>query len=107
MTSAWEVAASTPDPELPNLTVADLGILRSVEQTANALVVTITQTWSGCPAMHEIGADLRAAPGGAQPARLCRRNARINPRPALLPINLLNAAGRRRCRSAVNTRNLS
>jgi ring-1,2-phenylacetyl-CoA epoxidase subunit PaaD len=58
--TAWEVAAATPDPELPNLTVADLGILRSVEQTAETLVVTITPTWSGCPAMHEIGADLRA-----------------------------------------------
>ena len=58
--AAWEVAAATPDPELPQLTVADLGILRSVEEADGSLVVTITPTWSGCPAMREIGADLRS-----------------------------------------------
>jgi ring-1,2-phenylacetyl-CoA epoxidase subunit PaaD len=57
---AWEVAAATPDPELPLLTVADLGILRSVEEVDGTIVVTITPTWSGCPAMREIAADLQA-----------------------------------------------
>jgi ring-1,2-phenylacetyl-CoA epoxidase subunit PaaD len=56
---AYAVAAATPDPELPMLTVADLGILRAVDATAEGVVVTITPTYSGCPAMAEIAADVR------------------------------------------------
>jgi ring-1,2-phenylacetyl-CoA epoxidase subunit PaaD len=57
--TAWDVAAQTPDPELPMVTVADLGILRAVEHDGDRVVVTITPTYSGCPAMREIGADVR------------------------------------------------
>ena len=57
--TAYDVAAATPDPELPVVTVADLGILRAVEVTAGGVVVTITPTYSGCPAMREIAADVR------------------------------------------------
>jgi ring-1,2-phenylacetyl-CoA epoxidase subunit PaaD len=57
--TAYDIAAATPDPELPMLTVADLGILRSVEDTPDGVVVTITPTYSGCPAMREISADVR------------------------------------------------
>lgn len=57
--SAYDVAAGTRDPELPMLTVADLGILRSVDDTPDGVVVTITPTYSGCPAMREISADVR------------------------------------------------
>ncbi len=57
--SAYAVAAGTPDPELPMLTVADLGILRGVDETPDGVRVTITPTYSGCPAMREIGADVR------------------------------------------------
>jgi ring-1,2-phenylacetyl-CoA epoxidase subunit PaaD len=57
--SAWDVAAATPDPELPMLTLADLGILRAVEETAGGVVATITPTYSGCPALREISADLQ------------------------------------------------
>jgi len=57
--AAYAVAAQTPDPELPMLTIADLGILRDVETTAEGVVVTVTPTYSGCPAMREIGADVR------------------------------------------------
>jgi ring-1,2-phenylacetyl-CoA epoxidase subunit PaaD len=56
--TAYEIAAGTPDPELPLLTVADLGILRSVTITADGTEVTITPTYSGCPAMREISADI-------------------------------------------------
>jgi len=55
---AHHVAAGTPDPELPQVTLGDLGILRAVEQTAAGVAVTITPTYSGCPAMREITADL-------------------------------------------------
>jgi len=57
--TAYDIAAATPDPELPMLTVADLGILRSVEDTGDGVVVAITPTYSGCPAMREISADVR------------------------------------------------
>ncbi len=53
------VAAATPDPEIPTLTIEDLGILRSVDVTPGGIVVTITPTYSGCPAMREIAADVQ------------------------------------------------
>jgi ring-1,2-phenylacetyl-CoA epoxidase subunit PaaD len=56
---AWEVASQVPDPELPMVTLADLGILRDVRQDGDAVTVTITPTYSGCPAMREISHDLR------------------------------------------------
>jgi ring-1,2-phenylacetyl-CoA epoxidase subunit PaaD len=56
--TAWDVAAATPDPELPMLTIGDLGILRAVNEDETSLVVTITPTYSGCPAMREISADV-------------------------------------------------
>jgi ring-1,2-phenylacetyl-CoA epoxidase subunit PaaD len=56
--TAWDVAAATPDPELPMLTIGDLGILRAVDEGEDGVVVTITPTYSGCPAMREISADL-------------------------------------------------
>lgn len=54
----WDVAAAVPDPELPQLTLADLGILRDVHRRGNAVTVTVTPTYSGCPAMREISLDL-------------------------------------------------
>jgi ring-1,2-phenylacetyl-CoA epoxidase subunit PaaD len=57
--SAWAVAAATPDPELPMLTLEDLGILRAVDESHGQVVATVTPTYSGCPAMREIGADLQ------------------------------------------------
>jgi ring-1,2-phenylacetyl-CoA epoxidase subunit PaaD len=59
MVTAWEIAGSVPDPELPMLTIADLGILRDVAARGSAVTVTITPTYSGCPAMREIGLHLR------------------------------------------------
>ena len=48
---AWEAAAAVPDPEVPCVTVADLGILRSVEIDADGVAVAkVTPTYSGCPA---------------------------------------------------------
>jgi ring-1,2-phenylacetyl-CoA epoxidase subunit PaaD len=56
---AREVAASVLDPELPVLTLADLGVLRAVTPDADGgVVVTITPTYSGCPAMETMCADL-------------------------------------------------
>jgi ring-1,2-phenylacetyl-CoA epoxidase subunit PaaD len=55
----WEIAASVPDPELPFLTLADLGILREIHSDAERVVVSITPTYSGCPAMREIMQDVQ------------------------------------------------
>jgi ring-1,2-phenylacetyl-CoA epoxidase subunit PaaD len=55
---ALDVAATVLDPELPMLTLADLGVLRDVEESGDRVVVTITPTYSGCPALTEMRADL-------------------------------------------------
>lgn len=55
---ARQVAQSVPDPELPMLTLADLGILRDVAVTGTHVVVSLTPTYSGCPAIAEIRAEL-------------------------------------------------
>jgi ring-1,2-phenylacetyl-CoA epoxidase subunit PaaD len=59
LAAAGGIAAAVPDPELPMVTVADLGILRDVSVEDGRLVVTITPTYSGCPALREIAHDLR------------------------------------------------
>ena len=56
---ARRIAAAVPDPELPMVTVADLGILRDVEEDGDTVTVVITPTYSGCPAMREISHDVR------------------------------------------------
>lgn len=57
--AAWKIAADLPDPELPVVTIADLGILRDVTEDDQGRVhVQITPTYSGCPAMETISEDL-------------------------------------------------
>ena len=56
-----EVLAEVTDPEIPVITIEDLGILRDVRVDGDHVVVTITPTYSGCPAMQEITADVHAA----------------------------------------------
>jgi len=58
-TRAGELAATVLDPELPHVTIEDLGILRDVTEDDQGRVhVTITPTYSGCPAMETIRHDL-------------------------------------------------
>ncbi|MEV5910974.1 1,2-phenylacetyl-CoA epoxidase subunit PaaD [Streptomyces chartreusis] len=58
---ARHIAATVPDPELPMLTLADLGVLRDVALTEDGTVVaSLTPTYSGCPAMAEMRADVAA-----------------------------------------------
>ena len=52
------VAQTVTDPELPMLTLADLGVLRNVRVEDGAVVVEITPTYTGCPAMGVMRADL-------------------------------------------------
>jgi ring-1,2-phenylacetyl-CoA epoxidase subunit PaaD len=46
--------SAIPDPEVPVITIADLGILREVKEENGKIIVTITPTYSGCPAMKAI-----------------------------------------------------
>ncbi|MFI7483180.1 1,2-phenylacetyl-CoA epoxidase subunit PaaD [Kocuria sp. M1R5S2] len=57
----WDVAATVNDPEIPVLSIADLGILRDARAEGERAVVVITPTYSGCPAMETISADVTAA----------------------------------------------
>jgi ring-1,2-phenylacetyl-CoA epoxidase subunit PaaD len=58
----WDVLETVMDPEVPALSVVDLGIVRDVEVDADgAVTVSITPTYSGCPAMHVIEEDIVAA----------------------------------------------
>ncbi|MBZ6105152.1 1,2-phenylacetyl-CoA epoxidase subunit PaaD [Streptomyces olivaceus] len=68
---ARRVAERVPDPELPMLTLADLGVLRDVETRADGTVVaSLTPTYSGCPAMAEMRADVAARLRAAGYARV-------------------------------------
>lgn len=60
-TDARQVVARVVDPEMPMLTLADLGVVRAVDVEGDAVTVTITPTYSGCPAIEEMRSDLRAA----------------------------------------------
>ena len=94
--AARAIAAAVPDPELPMVTVADLGILRDVSAEGGRLVVTITPTYSGCPALPEIAHDLRR--------RLCQAGfADVTVRTALAPAwssDWITAEGRRKLQAA-------
>ena len=58
---AWRVAAEVVDPEVPVLTIADLGVLRDVRVENGRIEVIITPTYSGCPAMNMIAAEIGLA----------------------------------------------
>jgi ring-1,2-phenylacetyl-CoA epoxidase subunit PaaD len=53
-----KLLAEIPDPEIPVITISDLGILRDVTMENEKVVVTITPTYSGCPAMKAIENDI-------------------------------------------------
>ena len=60
----WTILKEVKDPEVPVLSVVDLGIIRDVKFVSNlpgreSLLITITPTYSGCPAMDVINMDIR------------------------------------------------
>ena len=57
---ARAVVAGVVDPEMPMLTLVDLGVVRDVRVDRGAVTVTITPTYSGCPAVEVMRDDLRA-----------------------------------------------
>jgi ring-1,2-phenylacetyl-CoA epoxidase subunit PaaD len=58
---AWRAVSQVVDPEIPVLTIADLGVLRGVEVADGQVEVTITPTYSGCPAMNMIALEISLA----------------------------------------------
>jgi ring-1,2-phenylacetyl-CoA epoxidase subunit PaaD len=71
----WDILGEVMDPEVPALSVVDLGIVRDVDVDADgAVTVSVTPTYSGCPAMEVIEADIIAAlrAGGWPNARVRR-----------------------------------
>ncbi len=74
---AWQVLATVLDPEVPALSVCDLGIVREVIDEGDRLDIVLTPTYSGCPATEVIEHDVLAAIGaaGLGPARVTWRRA--------------------------------
>ena len=58
---AWKVLEEIPDPEIPVVSIRELGILREINDHDGQLEVVITPTYSACPAMAQIEDDVRAA----------------------------------------------
>ena len=58
--AARAVLAAIPDPEIPVISITELGIVREVKVHGATVEVTITPTYSGCPAMHAIEEDVVA-----------------------------------------------
>jgi ring-1,2-phenylacetyl-CoA epoxidase subunit PaaD len=68
---AWRLLADVPDPEVPAISVVDLGIVRAVVEAADgAIEVTLTPTYSGCPATEVIEASVRDALAPLGPVRM-------------------------------------
>jgi ring-1,2-phenylacetyl-CoA epoxidase subunit PaaD len=47
----WEFLSEIPDPEIPVITITELGVVRDIESTPQKTIITITPTYTGCPAM--------------------------------------------------------
>jgi len=75
--AAWRVLANVPDPEVPAISVCDLGIVRDVIVHDDGLEIVLTPTYSGCPATEVIEHDILQAidAAGLGPARATLRRA--------------------------------
>ena len=61
LAAIWRALAEVVDPEIPTLSIVELGIVRDVARSADEWIVTVTPTYSGCPATRIIESDIRAA----------------------------------------------
>ena len=59
--AVWDIAATVVDPEVPVLTIEDLGVLRSVAVEGGTVTIDITPTYSGCPAVDAMRDDIVSA----------------------------------------------
>ena len=58
-TEIWKILETVEDPEVPVLDVVNMGVVRKVEVSDGAVKITITPTYSGCPAMDVIGENIK------------------------------------------------
>ena len=65
LAGAWRALASVADPEIPVVSIVELGIVRTVARDGGSVAVTVTPTYSGCPATEMIAASIREALAGA------------------------------------------
>lgn len=70
---AWAKLREVLDPEVPALSIVELGIVREVRDEDGELVVVLTPTYSGCPATEAIAADVRKALSNFEPLRIEQR----------------------------------
>ena len=64
LAAAWRALAAIPDPEVPVVSIVDLGIVRALARDGDSVVVTVTPTYSGCPATELIATAIREALAG-------------------------------------------
>lgn len=57
--AVWKILESVADPEVPVLSILDLGIVRDVQVAEGVIEIVITPTYSGCPALDAIRMDIR------------------------------------------------
>ena len=67
---AWQALDQVPDPEVPAVSVVELGIIRELRLDQDAVTVVVTPTYSGCPATEVIGQSVRDALLAAGAARV-------------------------------------
>jgi ring-1,2-phenylacetyl-CoA epoxidase subunit PaaD len=70
VTAVWRALGDVVDPEIPVVSVVELGIVRDVRCAGDACTITLTPTYSGCPATRVIEADVRAAAARAVRGRI-------------------------------------
>ncbi len=64
VSQVWDWLEDVPDPEIPVISVVDLGIVRDVAWADDTLEITVTPTYSGCPATSVIARDIEQAMSG-------------------------------------------
>jgi ring-1,2-phenylacetyl-CoA epoxidase subunit PaaD len=74
----WKMLATIPDPEIPVISIVELGIVRQVAIEAGEVVVTVTPTYSGCPATRMIATDIRRTLMDAG-VQQCRIDTQLSP----------------------------
>lgn len=78
LAAIWAMLAAIPDPEIPVISIVELGIVRNVAREGGEIVVTVTPTYSGCPATAMIASDIRRTLTEAG-VRHCRIETRLSP----------------------------
>lgn len=61
ISDVWDWLAEVPDPEIPAISLVDLGIIRNIVWQGDRLEITVTPTYSGCPATSVINFEIEAA----------------------------------------------